>query len=223
MTPPNWLRLNGGIGSVGLSKKFFASKAELRRNSKTSPWILFVPVLLTALIMPPIDRPYSAGALWVITLNSLIDSTPNICPPAPPGVKFWESFMSVPSSMNRLEVRRAPPTENLVPRPWFGLAPAEVATVTPGWRYINWSKLRPFRGKSRIFFSSTNPPIVAVVVSTSVPVLVTMTCSLRDPTSILKFVTASSATVSVKELSVTLKPCRSARTSYRPTGKASTR
>src|SRR2546425_11198520 len=87
MTPPNWFRLNGGMGSVGLSKKFFASSAELRRNSNTSPWILFVPVWLTALIMPPIERPYSAGALWVITLNSLICSQ-NFTPGGAGGLMF---------------------------------------------------------------------------------------------------------------------------------------
>ena len=30
---PNWFSLKGGIGLVGESKKFLASKAELRRNS----------------------------------------------------------------------------------------------------------------------------------------------------------------------------------------------
>src|ERR1700682_6491480 len=36
-TPPNWLRLNGGIGLVAGSKKFLASRSELRRNSNSEP------------------------------------------------------------------------------------------------------------------------------------------------------------------------------------------
>jgi hypothetical protein len=34
---PNWFSLNGGMGLIGESKKFFASKAELRRNSYAAP------------------------------------------------------------------------------------------------------------------------------------------------------------------------------------------
>ena len=35
--PPNWFRLKGGMGFDPLSKKFFASSAELRRNSNAEP------------------------------------------------------------------------------------------------------------------------------------------------------------------------------------------
>src|SRR5207244_12438812 len=129
---PNWLRINRGIGWFGSSKKFLASSAELRRDSYTSPCSELVPDLLTALMMPPMERPNSALALWVMTWNSRILSTPGSCPPAPPGVQFCESLMSVPSNMKTLEVRRAPATENFVPRPWLGLLPAAVATLTPG-------------------------------------------------------------------------------------------
>ena len=34
MLKPNWFSLNGGMGSVGESKKFFASSALFRRNWK---------------------------------------------------------------------------------------------------------------------------------------------------------------------------------------------
>src|SRR5436190_8622765 len=43
---PYWLRLNGGIGLLAGSKKFFASSSELRRNSYTEAWMALPPLLV---------------------------------------------------------------------------------------------------------------------------------------------------------------------------------
>ncbi len=57
---PNWWRLKSGWGWLGGSKKFRASSAELRWNSKAEPWKALVPARVTALITPPAERPNSA-------------------------------------------------------------------------------------------------------------------------------------------------------------------
>src|SRR5579862_4459478 len=59
MVPPKSLRLYPGIGPAG-SKKFLASNAELRRNSKSVPCTALVPDFVVALTCPPPKMPYSA-------------------------------------------------------------------------------------------------------------------------------------------------------------------
>src|SRR6266487_3964791 len=71
---PYWLRLNGGIGSSGLSKKFFASIAEFRTNSNAVPRNWFEPDLVETLTCA-IARPYSASNRPDTTLNSSSAST----------------------------------------------------------------------------------------------------------------------------------------------------
>ena len=45
------------MGLEAASKKFLASKALLRTNSKREPWSWLVPDLVTALMTPPAERP----------------------------------------------------------------------------------------------------------------------------------------------------------------------
>ena len=67
---PNWLRLKGGMGRLGLSKKFFASSFSFRKNSNASPWNWFEPERVAMLTMAPLLRPYSALKVELSALNS---------------------------------------------------------------------------------------------------------------------------------------------------------
>ena len=67
MLPPNWLRLR--VSCVG-AKKLRAFRDPFLRNSKTSPWIWFVPDLLTTLTTPPEAPPNSADMFSRCNVNS---------------------------------------------------------------------------------------------------------------------------------------------------------
>src|SRR5207302_7343138 len=130
--PPNWLLLNGGIGCVAGSKKFLASRWELRRNSKSELWSWLLPARVTALITPPAERPNSAEYELVRTWNSNTASTPRSTPPTDPGVLLYMSLISVPSSKKLLCSGRVPFIEILGVRPPTGSLPPAVTALTPG-------------------------------------------------------------------------------------------
>src|SRR5690242_12364865 len=108
---PYWLRLKLPSGTLFLfEKKLLASNSELRRNSIALPWKPFVPERYTTLSMDPWLRPYSAGGLAPMTLNSAIDSTDGKAetPPAPLAVGCDAATPSTRVSSTRT---RAPLTE----------------------------------------------------------------------------------------------------------------
>ena len=71
---PYWWRSRGAFGAVGRAKKFLASKASLRRNSKAVPCHSLLPDLVETETTPE-PRPNSAEKVPVSTLNSRTDST----------------------------------------------------------------------------------------------------------------------------------------------------
>ena len=71
---PNWWRSSGAFFAVGSAKKFLASKASLRRYSKTVPCHSLLPDLVETETTPA-PRPNSAEKVPVSTLNSRTDST----------------------------------------------------------------------------------------------------------------------------------------------------
>src|SRR5690242_17289961 len=105
---PNWFwtkfGMRRGLMSVFRWKKLRASMAELRRYSYALPWNSFEPLRVCTLTMPPEDRPNSAGALAVNTLNSEVASTE--------GCRMVEliqlSLLSMPSTMKLLFCPRCP-------------------------------------------------------------------------------------------------------------------
>ena len=106
---PNWLRLYGGRGLSGASKKFLASKTSFRRNPKTVPWISFVPDFMTTLTTPPADLPYSAEKEFVSTLNSW---TASIEIAVASDLRAWVALcrllLSMPSSITLFWLGRMP-------------------------------------------------------------------------------------------------------------------
>src|ERR1700733_761381 len=106
--PPNMFQRTVGFASTSVGSSLFshwlAFSLSLRKNSHASPWKRFVPDLIDALTMPPMKLPNSADALFVMRLNSWMES----------GVGVKDSrlsevwLLSIPSRMKLLDCSRFP-------------------------------------------------------------------------------------------------------------------
>src|SRR6266568_4702225 len=97
---PYWLRRSLGLGTgAGRAKKFRASKASLRRNSKTLPWNSLFPDFVET-DTTPAPRPNSAEKVPASTLNSRTDSTDGVTMTV---LKVY-SLLSIPSTSQAFEL-----------------------------------------------------------------------------------------------------------------------
>src|SRR3989338_4524052 len=114
------------------SKKFRASRALLRRYSKTSDLHWLVPFLLTMIIWLPIARPYSAQKALVTTLYSRMQPTPSVVPASEEVAAPSAFTVNAPSSVKLFERTGAPLALNQVPAEPTPPPLESVCLATPG-------------------------------------------------------------------------------------------